>query len=117
MLAAGVLLAGCSTNELKVDNETDLTIDFLFRGNRYEIAANSRQTIDEDIPNGKFDYTGVPDVIAPFKYVDGGGLSGEVSFQQSKTDVLLVYTAVLSSQTYTVKGSMSTNLASGSTGP
>lgn len=115
-LAACLLFVGCSGNQLKVDNETDFSISFLFRGNRYAIAANSRQII-EDIPNGVFDYGSSPTVPSGYTYADGGGLSGNLSFQQSKTEVLMVYSATLSNNTYTVSAATTSNISGSIAGP
>ena len=111
-LAACLLFAGCTGNQLKIDNETGLSVDFLFRGNRYAVAANSRQTID-DIPNGVFDYGSALALPSGYSYTDGGGLSGTLSFRQSKTEVLIIYSATLSDKAYTVSAATTSNVSGG----
>jgi hypothetical protein len=115
-LAACLFFVGCAGNQLKVDNETGLSLDFLFRGNRYAVAANSRQII-EDIPNGVFDYSSGLSLPSGYTYSDGGGLSGTLSFKQSKTEVLIIYSATLTDKTYKVSAVTTSNVSGGVVGP
>lgn len=95
---AAALLAGCSENQLKVVNKSTVPIYLNFRAEEtyippYSSSMDNTVTIT-DIPNGTYAYgtvyleesNGVP--VTP-----GDGLSGELTFERSETNILLTYGA------------------------
>lgn len=92
-LACVALLAGCSTNQIKIDNQSEGEVDIVFRGSVTSVAKGTSQTIT-DIPNGTFNYQ------TEFKYPDGyastdtseaSAAAGSLTFMQGKTQVYILF--------------------------
>lgn len=86
------LFVGCSDNQLEVENGTAFAITMNFRAEKHTLNPGQTKTIKE-IPNGTFGYGTVFLVPsnAGYEVTDGGGLDGEVTFERSDTQVLLLY--------------------------
>ncbi len=98
LLAVAVcVLAGCSQNSMTVQNRSSqIYVTLNFRAKSYFLdpgTPNNPSTIKiGDIPNGTYGYgtiygaAGVNTDIVP-----GEGLSGNLTFERSATDALLIY--------------------------
>jgi len=111
------LLAGCSGNQVTVENVADGDIYFNFRAQRYAVASGGVVEIT-DIPNGTYEFATTVEIPrSGVTFADGGGLAGEMAFERSSSEFYLLISSVLDTTTYTVFGNLSsTNSTAGVTG-
>ncbi len=94
--AALVLSAGCSENQLQVMNKSNVDVYLNFRADEnyippYDGTSATVITIN-DIPNGTYGYGTVYSQESSGDPVTAGdGLSGDLTFERSETNILLTY--------------------------
>jgi hypothetical protein len=96
-------LIGCSENKITVDNLGDYDVFLNFRAESYKIPANtSNYVATNEIPNGTFNYTSTITCPASYTAIDGGGLTGNWTFSQGKTEIRISYGGTYNDTLYTV---------------
>lgn len=111
-LAVSLFAISCTENKLTIVNRVEETINFNFRGEETIIQPLTQQVLT-GIPNGSFEYstgwnlqTGDPKQIQ-----EGSNLSGELTFQKSSSEILIIYkyTSRIDSIGYTLGATVSTS--------
>jgi hypothetical protein len=113
LLAGLTVLAGCSRNEIEIQNITRTTVYFQFRGDSYPVEAGGTRSI-VDMPNGAYAYTSTVEVYPPAAATSlGQGLSGNLNFMHNQTLISFLYssneTGSGSALTYTVSANYSSS--------
>ena len=124
VLVLAVLVAtllGCSENKLTVENRSDFAVYLNFRAEDHYVARRTDATAPNSItvttiPNGTYTYNTIYVVNDDSKeVVPGEGLAGEMTFQRSDTEILLIYGSTVSeidsngTKTYNLWGTTSSN--------
>lgn len=94
-IAAGLLLLGCSGNEIQITNEAEWEVEFHFRGEEHSLAPGA-STLLSDVPNGSYGYGTIFHVdkwllVDPGNIEAGDGLSGTIDLYNRETNVNVKY--------------------------